>query len=256
MVVDEVDEVLRISSSTIEPAPDIVTSCSIDYITGVAKLDERLIIFLNISRIATDASEAVRSETERFESKSNMKAEHSTSTQLTVSNGAGLERRSQMNSIETIVAKLKDVTRELNDNTGELVSAAAEVVSCAEATVKAARHMSELTGKQAQCAGQVTTTVEETTVAFTEAWATSAGSATKLAEIIQTIQNETESARQSMQAGIDVVMKSREMADKANGSLSDAFAMSKEAMEVISRISPSSDQTTTSQKTVKQTVTV
>ncbi|MBD3257324.1 chemotaxis protein CheW, partial [candidate division GN15 bacterium] len=43
MVVDAVDEVLRIPGSTIEPAPSIVASVDADYIQGVAKLDGRLL---------------------------------------------------------------------------------------------------------------------------------------------------------------------------------------------------------------------
>lgn len=59
MIVDAVDEVLRISSSTIEPAPGIVSSVDSDYIKGVAKLEERLLLFLDISRIAVEVGEAV-----------------------------------------------------------------------------------------------------------------------------------------------------------------------------------------------------
>jgi twitching motility protein PilJ len=185
-----------------------------------------------------------------------MKSENSTRTRLTIASGAGLERRPMMNSIEMIVTELKDVTRELNENTSELVSAASEVVSCAQATVKAAEHMSELTGKQAQRAGQVSTTVEETTIAFTEAWRTSGDSTRKLAEIIKTIQTETESAKQSMEAGIEVVYKGREMADKASSSLNEAVNMSKEAMGVIEQMAPSSGRPAGTKKRVKQTVTV
>lgn len=256
MVVDEVDEVLRLHRSTIDPAPDIITSCNTDYITGVAKLDERLLIFLNVSRIASEAPSVMESETEGSEPQLNMKTENSTSTSDIVDSGVGLEGSPVMNSIEMIVTKLKDVTRELNENTNELVSAANEVVSCAQATVKAAEHMSELTGKQAQRAGQVSTTVEETTVAFTDAWRISGDSTRKLAEMIKTIQSETESAKQSMEAGIQVVYKGREMADKASSSLNEAVNMSKEAMGVIEQIAPPSGQAAGKKKRVKQTVTV
>ena len=54
LIVDAVEEVLRLPSSTIEPAPGIVTSIGTDYINGVAKLDERLLIFLNISKIVSE----------------------------------------------------------------------------------------------------------------------------------------------------------------------------------------------------------
>jgi len=60
MIVDAVEEVLRIPSSTIEPAPEIVTSINSDYIKGVAKLEERLLIFLDISKIAGEMTQEIR----------------------------------------------------------------------------------------------------------------------------------------------------------------------------------------------------
>jgi len=60
MIVDAVEEVLRIPSSTIEPAPGIVTTVNSDYIKGVAKLEERLLIFLDISRIAGEMTQEIR----------------------------------------------------------------------------------------------------------------------------------------------------------------------------------------------------
>jgi purine-binding chemotaxis protein CheW len=51
MVVDSVSEVLRLPSSTIEPAPEIVTGVNSDYIRGVAKLEDRLLIFLDLSKV-------------------------------------------------------------------------------------------------------------------------------------------------------------------------------------------------------------
>ena len=53
MVVDSVSEVLRIPASTIEPTPDVVTSVESEYIRGVAKLDNRLLIHLDLSKILT-----------------------------------------------------------------------------------------------------------------------------------------------------------------------------------------------------------
>ena len=60
MIVDAVEEVLRIPSSTIEPAPEIVTTVNSDYIKGVAKLEERLLIFLDISKIAGEMTREIR----------------------------------------------------------------------------------------------------------------------------------------------------------------------------------------------------
>lgn len=59
MIVDSVDEVLRIPQSSMEPAPRIVTSVGSDYINGVAKIDKRLLIFLDISKIAGEISREV-----------------------------------------------------------------------------------------------------------------------------------------------------------------------------------------------------
>ncbi len=53
MIVDSVSEVLRIPASTIEPTPDVVTSVDSDYIRGVAKLDNRLLIYLDLAKILT-----------------------------------------------------------------------------------------------------------------------------------------------------------------------------------------------------------
>lgn len=51
LVVDSVSEVLRLPSSTIEPAPEIVTGINSEYIKGVAKLEDRLLIFLDLSKV-------------------------------------------------------------------------------------------------------------------------------------------------------------------------------------------------------------
>ena len=56
MIVDSVSEVLRLPASTIEPPPEIVTGINSDYIKGVAKLDEKLLIFLDLSKVI-DVSE-------------------------------------------------------------------------------------------------------------------------------------------------------------------------------------------------------
>ncbi len=51
MIVDAVSEVLRLPASTIEPAPEIATSIDSEYIRGVAKLEDRLLIFLDLSSV-------------------------------------------------------------------------------------------------------------------------------------------------------------------------------------------------------------
>ena len=52
-VVDRVHEVLRIDSSIVEPAPAITTSVDSDYIQGVGKLDDRLLILIDLERLFT-----------------------------------------------------------------------------------------------------------------------------------------------------------------------------------------------------------
>ncbi len=49
--VDAVSEVLRLSADTVEPPPSIVTDPDSDYIKGVGKMEGRLIILLEVSKI-------------------------------------------------------------------------------------------------------------------------------------------------------------------------------------------------------------
>jgi purine-binding chemotaxis protein CheW len=58
MVVDSVSEVLRLPSNTIEPPPEIVTGINSEYIKGVAKLEDRLLIFLDLSKVINVAEVA------------------------------------------------------------------------------------------------------------------------------------------------------------------------------------------------------
>lgn len=50
-VVDSVSEVLRIPADTVEPPPQVVSGVEAESIKGVGKLDERLLILLDVSRI-------------------------------------------------------------------------------------------------------------------------------------------------------------------------------------------------------------
>ena len=50
-VVDAVREVLRIPLNVTEPAPSITGSVSEDYIKGVGKLDDRLLILLDLEKL-------------------------------------------------------------------------------------------------------------------------------------------------------------------------------------------------------------
>lgn len=56
-IVDEVSEVLRIESNITEPPPDMVAGIESDYITAVAKLDDRLLILLDLNKVLTNEEE-------------------------------------------------------------------------------------------------------------------------------------------------------------------------------------------------------
>lgn len=51
LLVDAVTEILRIPPESIEPAPDIVTAVGAEYIIGVGKLPDKLIILLDLKNI-------------------------------------------------------------------------------------------------------------------------------------------------------------------------------------------------------------
>lgn len=56
-VVDSVSEVLRIQSNTVEPPPPIASGIDSEYISGVGKLDDRLLILLDIDRLLSEAEQ-------------------------------------------------------------------------------------------------------------------------------------------------------------------------------------------------------
>ncbi len=51
---DSVQEVLRVDVNAIEPAPEIAVGIDAGYLRGVAKLDERLLILLELENILSD----------------------------------------------------------------------------------------------------------------------------------------------------------------------------------------------------------
>lgn len=51
LIVDSVTEVLRLPASTVEPPPDIVSGVDSEYIDGVGKLSNRLVILLNLDKV-------------------------------------------------------------------------------------------------------------------------------------------------------------------------------------------------------------
>jgi purine-binding chemotaxis protein CheW len=63
-IVDSVNEVLRVPKSITEPPPPLVAGIESEYITAVGKLEDRLIILLDIEKILTDKEKV---ELNRFE---------------------------------------------------------------------------------------------------------------------------------------------------------------------------------------------
>lgn len=51
--VDRVNEVLRINANIVEPAPAMVCGMDTDYVQGVGKLDDRLLILLHLEKLFT-----------------------------------------------------------------------------------------------------------------------------------------------------------------------------------------------------------
>ncbi len=50
-IVDEVTQVMRIASDQIQPAPVSITAVSKQHIAGLAKIDDRLLVILEIERL-------------------------------------------------------------------------------------------------------------------------------------------------------------------------------------------------------------
>ena len=58
MVVDAVTEVLRVPEDDIEPPSPVVTTMESTFVTGIAKVDERLIILLDLDKVLTADEQA------------------------------------------------------------------------------------------------------------------------------------------------------------------------------------------------------
>lgn len=54
LVVDSVSEVIRLGEDVIDPVPPTISKIGAEYLSGVGKINNRLIILLNIERILTD----------------------------------------------------------------------------------------------------------------------------------------------------------------------------------------------------------
>lgn len=53
LIVDAANDVIDIPRQSIEPAPSVVGSIDVNYISGVAKLDDRLLILLDLEKVLT-----------------------------------------------------------------------------------------------------------------------------------------------------------------------------------------------------------
>lgn len=53
LIVDAANDVIDIPVNIIEPAPEVIGATNVDYIEGVAKLDDRLLLLLNIQKVLT-----------------------------------------------------------------------------------------------------------------------------------------------------------------------------------------------------------
>lgn len=58
-VVDSVSEVLRIPSSTVEAPPAIISGIESEYISGVGKLADRLLILLDLDRLLSKGEQSM-----------------------------------------------------------------------------------------------------------------------------------------------------------------------------------------------------
>lgn len=57
-IVDRVHEVLRIPSSIVEPAPEMICSIDSEFVQGVGKLEDRLLILLDLAKLFDPRSAA------------------------------------------------------------------------------------------------------------------------------------------------------------------------------------------------------
>lgn len=53
-IVDEASQTIRLNQSDIDPTPDLISDVDRRYITGVGKLDNRLIILMDLEKVLTE----------------------------------------------------------------------------------------------------------------------------------------------------------------------------------------------------------
>ena len=51
LIVDEVSEVLRLNPDNIEPPPEMINSAGSEYIIGVGKLEDKIILLLDLAKV-------------------------------------------------------------------------------------------------------------------------------------------------------------------------------------------------------------
>jgi len=54
LVADSVSEVIRLSAEAIDPVPSVISHINSEYLSGVGKLDKRIIILLNMEKVLND----------------------------------------------------------------------------------------------------------------------------------------------------------------------------------------------------------
>jgi purine-binding chemotaxis protein CheW len=59
LIIDAISEVLTVSEQSIEPPPPLVTTEDPAFIVGIVKVDERLIILLELAKVLTSQEQAV-----------------------------------------------------------------------------------------------------------------------------------------------------------------------------------------------------
>ena len=62
VIVDAVTEVLRIPTDSVEPPASVITTADSDYLLGIAKLDSRLIILLDLQKVLSVDEQGALSE--------------------------------------------------------------------------------------------------------------------------------------------------------------------------------------------------
>jgi purine-binding chemotaxis protein CheW len=63
LVVDAVSEVLRIPSNIVEPTPPMASNISTEFIRGIAKLEDRLIILLDMEMLVGKVEDSAFADT-------------------------------------------------------------------------------------------------------------------------------------------------------------------------------------------------